>query len=59
VPQKSIPARNDDNARGSEARNDDNARDSEARNDDSNMAALKVRGLALRLVRATEIHSRT
>ena len=32
----------------SEARNDDNARGSEAGNDDSNIAALKVRGLALR-----------
>ena len=59
MPQKSIPARNDDNARGSEARNDDNARGSEAGNDDSNIAALKVRGLALRLVRdtATTLHS--
>jgi len=49
VPQKSIPARNDDNARGSEA------------NDGSDIAALKVRGLALRLVgeSATKIHSRT
>ena len=28
-------------------------------NDGGNIAALKVRGLALRLVRATEIHSRT
>ena len=60
MPQKSIPARNDDNARGSEARNDDNARGSEAGNDDGgNIAALKVRGLALRLVRdtATTLHS--